>query len=65
MTYEKAKRIQWHLSIPFCRTLRNIRLHINLMAFDDLQAMLSFFNCELAHLPKRFYRAVTKGCSVV
>lgn len=65
MTYEKAKRVQWHLGIAFCRTLRNIRVHIKLISFEDMQMLLSFFNCSIEALPKRFYTAVAKGCSAI
>ena len=63
MTYEKAKRVQWHLGIAFCKTLLNIRVHIKLISFEDMQMLLSFFNCSIEALPKRFYTAVSKGWS--
>ncbi|MFA5553490.1 MAG: hypothetical protein WDA68_02900 [Phycisphaerae bacterium] len=65
MTYEQAKRVAWHLNIPFCKTLRNIRVHIRLVSFDDLRLLLSQFNCSLEELPKRFFGAVKKGYSVI
>ncbi len=58
MTELEEKRVQWHLKVAVCRTLRGIRTHLSLISFDDLRLLMRFFGCELGEIDYRMYHGI-------
>jgi len=55
------KRIQWHLDVPVCRTLRGLRTHLGFINMGELWQLAYHLECDsVESLTKKMW-AMIKG----
>jgi len=60
MTGPEISRIEWHLEVPVCRTLRGTRRHLELIGIRDLALLCRWFGCSAVEITERLW-AWAKG----
>jgi hypothetical protein len=57
MSYEEKKnRVEWHLNVPFCEILGNIKIHLALIGYEDLQLIMQVLHCSIEDVVEKFWQ---------
>ena len=61
MITKKNSRLEWHLDVPVCRTLRGLATHLSLIGLGQVQQLSYELDCDgLMSLTKKMW-AMEKG----
>ena len=59
-----SERVKWHLSIPVCRTLSGLRIHLRHTGLYERQWLCWYFMCDsMDELERRMWKAIKAGRS--
>jgi hypothetical protein len=58
MTTEELLRVQFHLSIPVCRTRHGCLTHLRLVPVRELSLLCRFFGCNVEEISDLFWAAI-------
>jgi len=56
----ERERVNWHLRVAVCRTLRGIRRHLSVFPLEDLALLCRYLNCSVENIDFVMFEMIKK-----